>query len=65
MCVCDSTRKGGRGGEGGGGGGGVYTEGPPTMALFRGGGQWEGIKRWGIEGIRTGTSDRFGRGRGE
>ena len=25
----------------------------------------EGIKRWGIEGIRTGTSDRFGRGRGE
>ena len=25
----------------------------------------EGIKRWGIEGIRIGTSDRFGRGRGE
>ena len=25
----------------------------------------EGIKRWGIEGIRIGTSDRFGQGRGE
>ena len=25
----------------------------------------EGIRRWGIEGIRIGTSDRFGRGRGE
>ena len=25
----------------------------------------EGIKRWGIEGIRIGTSDRSGRGRGE
>ena len=25
----------------------------------------EGIKRWGIEGIRIGTFDRFGRGRGE
>ena len=25
----------------------------------------EGTKRWGIEGIRRGTSDRFGRGRGE
>ena len=25
----------------------------------------EGIKRWGIEGIRIGTSDRFGRGGGE
>ena len=25
----------------------------------------EGIKRWGIEGIRIVTSDRFGRGRGE
>ena len=25
----------------------------------------EGIKRWGIEGIRIGSSDRFGRGRGE
>ena len=23
------------------------------------------IKRWGMEGIRIGTSDRFGRGRGE
>ena len=30
-----------------------------------GGGGAEGIKRWGIEGIRIGTSDRFGRGRGE
>ena len=37
----------------------VHTEGPPppTMALW----DW----RWGIEGIRIGTSDRFGRGRGE
>ena len=25
----------------------------------------ENLKRWGIEGIRIGTSDRFGRGRGE
>ena len=25
----------------------------------------KGIQNWGIEGIRTGTSDRFGRGRGE
>ena len=25
----------------------------------------EGTKRWGIEGIRVGTSDRFGRGRSE
>ena len=25
----------------------------------------EGIKRWGIEAIRTGTFDRFGRGRGK
>ena len=25
----------------------------------------EGIKRWGTEGIRMGTSDRFSRGRGE
>ena len=25
----------------------------------------EGIERWGIEGIRIGTSDRFGWGRGE
>ena len=25
----------------------------------------EGFKRWGIGGIRIGTSDRFGRGRGE
>ena len=24
-----------------------------------------GIQRWGVEGIRIGTSDRFGRGRGE
>ena len=38
---------------------------PPTMALLWGGVSGEGIKRWGIEGIRIGTSDRFGRGRGE
>ena len=38
---------------------------PPTMVTLRGGGQWGGIKRWGIKGIRIGTSDRFGRGRGE
>ena len=37
---------------------------PPTMALLRVV-SGEGIKRWGIEGIRIGTSDRFGRGRGE
>ena len=46
----------------------VHTEGPPpppphTTATSRG--SEEGIKRWGIEGIRIGTSDRFGRGRGE
>ena len=34
---------------------------PAAMVTLRGG---EGIKRWGIEGIRIGTSDRFGRGRG-
>ena len=28
-------------------------------------GRLQGIKTWGIEGIRKGTSDRFGRGRGE
>ena len=48
----------------------VHTEEPPppTMVTLRGGGQGvsgEGIKRWGIEGIRIGTSDRFGRGRSE
>ena len=42
----------------------VHTEAPPPPP------QWlwvsaKGIKRWGIEGIRIGTSDRFGRGRGE
>ena len=36
-----------------------------TPALLRVGVSGEGIKRWGIEGIRIGTSDRFGRGRGE
>ena len=35
----------------------TQTEGPGVSG--------EGIKRWGIEGIRIGTSDRFGRGRGE
>ena len=41
--------------EGGGG----------SVGPFSGVGLWGGIKRWGIEGIRIGTSDRFGRGRGE
>ena len=36
---------------------------PPHDGFF--GVSGEGIKRWGIEGIRIGTSDRFGRGRGE
>ena len=40
-------------------------EAPPTMVVLRGGVSGEGIKRWGIEGIRIGTSDRFGQGRGE
>ena len=47
----------------------VHTEGtppPPPRWPFCGVGvSGEGIKRWGIEGIRIGTSDRFGRGRGE
>ena len=48
----------------------VHTEGPPLHSgNFVGWGSLkftkEGIKRWGIEGIRIGTSDRFGRGRGE
>ena len=34
---------------------------PPQDGKFDG----EGIKTWGIEGIRIGTSGRFGRGRGE
>ena len=39
---------------------------PPHNGPFCGVGvSGEGIKRWGIEGIRIGTSDRFGRGRGE
>ena len=38
---------------------------PPTMLVLRVAVSGEGIKRWGIEGIRIGTSDRFGRGRGE
>ena len=38
---------------------------PAHNGFFAGGGSGEGIKRWGIEGIRIGTSDRFGRGRGE
>ena len=38
---------------------------PPTMVTLRGGVSGEGIKRWGIEGIRIGTSDRFGGCRGE
>ena len=39
---------------------------PPHNGNFAGWGvSEEGIKRWGIEGIRIGTSDRFGRGRGE
>ena len=39
---------------------------PPPQWWFGGVGvSGEGIKRWGIEGIRIGTSDRFGRGRGE
>ena len=45
----------------------VHTEGPPPPpGPFCGVGvSGEGIKRWGIEGIRIGTSDRFGQGRGE
>ena len=44
----------------------VHTErGGGSNRGFGGGGHWEGIKRWGIEGIRLGTSDRFRRGRGE
>ena len=43
-----------RAGKGVGGGG-------PPEGHFRG----CGIKRWGIKGIRIGTSGRFGRGRGE
>ena len=42
----------------------VHTEAPPPppkRVVWRGG-SGEGIKRWGIEGIRIGTSDRFGRG---
>ena len=38
---------------------------PPLRWKFEVGVSGEGIKRWGIEGIRIGTSDRFGRGRGE
>ena len=39
---------------------------PPPRWCFRGVGvSGEGIKRWGIEGIRIGTSDRFHWGRGE
>ena len=39
---------------------------PPPRWWFGGVGvSGEGIKRWGIEGIRIGTSDRSGRGRGE
>ena len=46
----------------------VHTEAappPPHDGVFVGGVSGEGIKRWGIEGIRIGTSDRFGRARGE
>ena len=35
--------------------------GTPPPPLPRVGVSGEGIKRWGIEGIRIGTSDRFGR----
>ena len=38
---------------------------PPPHDGGLGGVSGEGIKRWGIEAIRIGTSDRFGRGRGE
>ena len=38
---------------------------PPRWPFCGVGVSGEGIKRWGIEGIRIGTSDRFGRGRGE
>ena len=73
--------RGGGGGGGGGGGrhqdfgartlGLIYgftqrhTPPPPRWAFCGVGVSGEGIKRWGIEGIRIGTSDRFGRGRGE
>ena len=33
----------------------------PTMATLGVGVTGEGIKRWGIEGIRIGNFDRFGR----
>ena len=62
-----SGGKGGRGGEGGRGGRGFmgsHRATPPHDGCGVGV-SGEGIKRWGIEGIRIGTSDRFGRGRGE
>ena len=44
----------------------IYGFPPPPPWQFCGVGvSGEGIKTWGIEGIRIGTSDRFGRGRGE
>ena len=53
-------KRGGRGGARDGGGGGHTDETPPsTGPLLRGGGHTH------TEGIRIGTSDRFGRGRGE
>ena len=46
--------------------GSVHMLSPPPRWWFGGVGvSGEGIKRWGIEGIRIGISDRFGRGRGE
>ena len=39
----------------------VHTEGTPHNGNFEG---WGSMAR-GLEGIRIGTSDRFGRGRGE
>ena len=74
--MCCRGEGGGGGGEGNPFGGGetsppdlgahlwVHTEGPHD-GNFAVGVSGEGIKRWGIEGIRIGTSDRFGRGRGE
>ena len=45
---------------------GSHREGGGGISQFwRVGVTGEGIKRWGIEGIRIGTSDRFVRGRGE
>ena len=62
------TVRGGGGGGKGGEGGGPYHKQPQSIDRWtliappRG---LEGIKRWEIEGIRIGTSDRLSRGRGE